>query len=135
MKHIQLNNQFSTLGSQFYSKSRPVPVETPTLIEFNDELASTMGLSVESFNSVDAAQLFSGNKVSAGADPLAMAYAGSQFGSFNPALGDGRAIFLGEVTNSEGEMFDLQLKGSGRTAYSRNGDGRSALGRFCVNTL
>lgn len=87
-----------------------------------------MGLSATPFNSTDAAALFSGNVIPEGAEPLAMAYSGHQFGQFNPQLGDGRAILLGEVSSPESGCFDIQLKGSGRTFYSRDGDGRAALG-------
>jgi len=103
-------------------------VTKPTLIKFNDELAEALGLSVTNQNSSDAAALFSGNLIPDGAEPLAMAYAGHQFGHFNPQLGDGRAILLGEIISPDGGRFDLQLKGSGRTFYSRDGDGRAALG-------
>ncbi|MCW8933591.1 MAG: YdiU family protein [Gammaproteobacteria bacterium] len=128
MKHIPLNNRFLDLGSQFYRKSKPVPVTAPALIKFNKNLASMMGLSIEDTNLQEATLIFAGNQLPEGSIPLAMAYSGSQFGSFNPQLGDGRAIYLGEVNAPDGKTFDVQLKGSGRTAYSRNGDGRSALG-------
>lgn len=128
LKHISLSNRFLKLGNKFYNKSSPVPVTAPTLIIFNEDLASTMGLSSAGFYSSDAALFFSGNQLFDGCEPLAMAYSGSQFGQFNPQLGDGRAIYLGEVNHPDGDSFDMQLKGSGRTAYSRNGDGRSALG-------
>jgi uncharacterized protein YdiU (UPF0061 family) len=98
------------------------------LIKFNDELARGLGLSITNLNSSDVSAIFSGNSIPEGAEPLAMAYAGHQFGHFNPQLGDGRAILLGEIVSPDGARFDLQLKGSGRTFYSRGGDGRAALG-------
>lgn len=128
MKHIPLSNRFLQLGNQFYKQAKPVPVTAPSLIKFNTELATEMGLSTDVLD-LDAFMLiFSGNHVPEGSNPLAMAYSGSQFGSFNPQLGDGRAIYLGEVNLNDGYSYALQLKGSGRTPYSRNGDGRSALG-------
>ena len=128
MKHIPFNNRYVSLGETFYVKTSPSPVTKPTLIKFNDELAEALGLSVTNQNSSDAAALFSGNLIPDGAEPLAMAYAGHQFGHFNPQLGDGRAILLGEIISPDGGCFDMQLKGSGRTFYSRDGDGRAALG-------
>jgi len=126
--HIPLSNRYLGLGPQFYKQSKPVPVAAPSLIKFNPELAVLMGLSIDDSDLVESTMIFSGNRVPEGSAPLAMAYSGSQFGSFNPQLGDGRAIYLGEVNTAGGESFDIQLKGSGKTAYSRNGDGRSALG-------
>ncbi len=101
---------------------------SPALIKLNESLVEALGLSNADLNSTDGAALFSGNLIPDGAEPLAMAYAGHQFGHFNPQLGDGRAILLGEIVSPTGISFDMQLKGSGRTVYSRNGDGRAALG-------
>ncbi|MBE9516273.1 MAG: YdiU family protein [Proteobacteria bacterium] len=126
MKNIPFSNRYVTLGEAFYVKTRPSPVANPTLIKFNDELAKTLG--VPAINAEEAAAFFSGNWIPEGSEPLAMAYAGHQFGHFNPQLGDGRAILLGEIVGPDGGCFDMQLKGSGRTFYSRNGDGRAALG-------
>ena len=128
MKPILFNNRYVTLGKTFYVKTRPAPVANPVLIKFNDSLAESLGLPVADLHSTDGAALFSGNRIPDGAEPLAMVYAGHQFGHFNPQLGDGRAILLGEIDSPNGSSFDLQLKGSGRTFYSRNGDGRAALG-------
>lgn len=122
------HNQYITLGDAFYAKTHPVPVANPALIKFNNELGESLGLPVEHLSSTESAAIFSGNQIPEGAQPLAMVYAGHQFAQFNPQLGDGRAILLGELTNPQGKRFDLQLKGSGRTAYSRGGDGRAALG-------
>ena len=116
------------LGNAFYVKHRPSPVANPALIKLNESLAESLGLSAADLNSTDGAALFSGNRIPDGAEPLAMAYAGHQFGHFNPQLGDGRAILLGEIVSPDGACFDMQLKGSGRTFYSRDGDGRAALG-------
>jgi uncharacterized protein YdiU (UPF0061 family) len=128
LKHIPFNNRYVALGERFYVKTIPSPVTKPALIKFNNDLAEALGLSAANNNSSDAAAIFSGNLIPDGAEPLAMAYAGHQFGHFNPQLGDGRAILLGEIISPDGGRFDLQLKGSGRTFYSRDGDGRAALG-------
>lgn len=106
----------------------PSPVADPRLIRFNENLAEVLGLSVAELSATECAAIFSGNVITEGAEPLAMAYAGHQFGHFNPQLGDGRAILLGEIDGTDGNSFALQLKGSGRTYYSRSGDGRAALG-------
>ncbi len=128
MRPILFSNQYTALGITFYEKTNPVPVVNPTLIKFNESLARELGLSVDPSDTINTAALFSGNRISEGAEPLAMVYAGHQFGQFNPQLGDGRAILLGEIKSPNGDLFGIQLKGSGRTLYSRNGDGRAALG-------
>ncbi len=120
------------LGEGFYALSKPTPVAQPSLIKFNTELAAELGLVAdehdEAHDEDQLAGLFSGNLIHQTSEPLAMAYAGHQFGHFNPRLGDGRAIYLGELGRVDGGFLDIQLKGSGPTQYSRNGDGRSALG-------
>jgi uncharacterized protein YdiU (UPF0061 family) len=103
-------------------------VPQPTLFALNTQLAETLGLSAEWLASDDGVGMLSGNKVPQGAAPLAQAYAGHQFGNWVPQLGDGRAVLIGEVDTPTGQHFDIQLKGSGRTAFSRGGDGRAALG-------
>jgi uncharacterized protein YdiU (UPF0061 family) len=128
MNPIPFTNQYVTLGDTFYVKTRPTPVAAPAWIKFNKALADAMGLSVDDLGSQDGVNVFAGNLVPGGAEPLAMAYAGHQFGNFVPQLGDGRAILLGDITGPDGVCLDIQLKGSGRTFYSRNGDGRAALG-------
>ena len=128
MKLIPLTNRYTFLGDGFYVKTQPTPVADPSLIKFNDELATSLGLEVDALNTLKGLEIFSGNEIPEGAEPLAMAYAGHQFGHFNLQLGDGRAVYLGEITATSGESVDIQLKGSGPTYYSRNGDGRSALG-------
>lgn len=128
MIRIPFDNRFLQLGEEFFAKAQPAPVKQPALIQFNHALARELGMSVEEVSEAELAQLFSGNALPPGAAPVAMAYAGHQFGSFVPQLGDGRAIWLGEIRTANGAWFDIQMKGSGRTAFSRGGDGRAALG-------
>lgn len=125
---IPFDNRYVRLGKSFYVETSPEPVARPGLITLNHELAQTIGIRIDNPDPVALAEIFAGNRIPDGAQPLAMAYSGHQFGSFNPQLGDGRAILLGEVATADGRWFGLQLKGSGRTAFSRNGDGRAALG-------
>ena len=127
MIKIPFNNQYVHLGDQFYQEALPTPVSQPVLIRFNDELAQSLGMSVSDADRDGLVALFSGNKIPEGASPLAMAYSGHQFGYFSPQLGDGRAILLGEIGNNDSSP-GMQLKGCGRTYFSRNGDGRAALG-------
>ena len=122
-----LENSYAALPSRFFSRVRPAAVARPQLIRFNTALASELDLQGEAGGD-DWAALLCGNVLARGCDPIAMAYAGHQFGHFVPQLGDGRAILLGEVRDLNGERRDVQLKGAGRTPYSRNGDGRAALG-------
>ena len=124
---IPFDNRYITLGEAFFARVRPTPVKRPELIRFNDALAGALGISTDQVAATGAA-VFSGNTVPEGAEPLAMAYAGHQFGHFNPQLGDGRALLLGEINAPDGARYDIHLKGSGRTRFSRDGDGRSALG-------
>ena len=114
------DNSYARLPSIFYTKQKPIPVRTPQLIIFNHTLADHLGIPMEP-------DIFAGNLVPSSAEPLAQAYAGHQFGHFT-MLGDGRALLLGEQITPSGERFDIQLKGSGKTKYSRGGDGRAALG-------
>jgi uncharacterized protein YdiU (UPF0061 family) len=123
----QFDNSYIRLPEFFYSKVPPVPVQTPQMVFFNHALAEEMGLNAQLLDSELGARLLSGNLLPEGADPIAQAYAGHQFGHFT-MLGDGRAILLGEQLTPGGQRLDLQLKGSGRTPYSRGGDGRAALG-------
>ncbi|OHV85745.1 YdiU family protein [Ensifer sp. LCM 4579] len=124
---FRFDNSFARLPEQFYARVEPTPVAEPWLIKLNRTLAEELRLDVEALER-DGAAIFSGNRVPAGAEPLAMAYAGHQFGTFVPQLGDGRAILIGEVIDRNGKRRDIQLKGSGKTPYSRRGDGRAALG-------
>src|SRR6056297_303685 len=123
----RFDNSYARLPEAFYARLDPVPVRGPKLVVFNAELARILGLNADVLNSDEGAAIFSGNTLPKGAEPLAQAYAGHQFGSFT-MLGDGRAILLGEQVTPEGERFDIQLKGSGMTPFSRRGDGRAALG-------
>ena len=122
------SNSFVRLPDRFFVRQAPVPVANPHLIKFNEALANELVLDTRAIEAAGPAALFAGNILPAGAEPIAMAYAGHQFGNFVPQLGDGRAILLGEVFDRAGNRRDIQLKGSGRTAFSRGGDGRAALG-------
>lgn len=128
MLSIPFENQYATLGEGFFARTRPTPVSAPVLIRFNHELAAKMKMAFAGLDDDRLAQLFSGNEIPEGAEPLAMAYAGHQFGFYSPQLGDGRAILLGELSGQNGQRYEIQLKGSGRTVYSRHGDGRAPLG-------
>lgn len=118
------DNSYARLPAHFFQRIDPTPVAEPKLIEVNRALAAELGIDADKLT----AAMLAGNEVPEGAEPLAMAYAGHQFGNFVPQLGDGRAILLGEVIDREGRRRDIQLKGSGQTAFSRRGDGRAALG-------
>jgi len=122
----QLQNTYTDLPDTFYNLQAPDPVKKPELVFFNESLAHDLGLDFLKKEKAKIADYFSGNKVPHGAQPLSQAYAGHQFGYFN-MLGDGRAILLGEQVDSLGNRFDIQLKGSGRTPFSRGGDGRATL--------
>jgi uncharacterized protein YdiU (UPF0061 family) len=124
---FRFENSYARLPERFYSRVAPAKVREPRLVKLNGALAAELGVDPASLEPV-AADVFSGNVVPEGADPIALAYAGHQFGSFVPQLGDGRAILLGEVVGKDGIRRDIQLKGAGRTPYSRRGDGRAALG-------
>ena len=124
---IPFDNTYSQLPEHFSSQQDPASVPAPQLIATNAQLAKELNISPEWLESPAALAVFSGNAVAEGSQPLAQAYAGHQFGGFSPQLGDGRALLLGEVVGSSGRR-DIQLKGSGRTAFSRQGDGKSALG-------
>jgi len=114
-----LNNSYSKLPKIFYTKQQPTPVCNPKLVLFNDSLAEFLGVPLQS-------EVFAGNAVPENATPISQAYAGHQFGYFT-MLGDGRAVLLGEQITPSGKRFDIQLKGSGKTSYSRGGDGRAAI--------
>lgn len=121
------DNSYAFLPKTFYSVLNPTPVHSPKLIIFNEKLAESLGLNGRALQSEEGAEIFAGNRLPHGSLPLAQAYAGHQFGHFT-MLGDGRAILLGEQITPDGKRVDIQLKGSGRTPYSRGGDGRAALG-------
>lgn len=122
------DNSYARLPDRFFARLAPVPVARPCLVKLNEGLALSLGLDPQALRSPEGLATLAGNRVPEGATPLAMAYAGHQFGGFVPQLGDGRAILLGEVLDPSGERFDIQLKGSGRTPFSRGGDGRAWLG-------
>jgi uncharacterized protein YdiU (UPF0061 family) len=124
---LGLQHTYSALPSRFYARVAPAPVKDPRLVVFNSRLASELELDPAVLEQ-EGASWFSGNQTPEDADPIALAYAGHQFGNFVPQLGDGRAILLGERVGRDGVRRDIQLKGSGRTPFSRNGDGRAALG-------
>src|SRR3954451_23763002 len=126
--HFRFDNSYARLPDRFFARLPPTPVTAPKLIKLNRQLASELGLDPEWLASPEGVQVLAGNRVPEGAEPTAMAYAGHQFGNFVPQLGDGRAILLGEVVGKDGTRRDIQLKGAGRTPYSRGGDGRAALG-------
>jgi len=122
-----LDNSYARLPGLFYTSLGPTPVSSPELVILNHSLAESLGLNVRALQSEDSIAVFAGNRIPEGASPLAQAYAGHQFGHFT-MLGDGRALLIGEQITPSGERFDIQLKGSGRTPYSRGGDGQAALG-------
>jgi uncharacterized protein YdiU (UPF0061 family) len=124
----EFSNSYAALPARFFARLDPVAVADPQLIKFNGALATELGLEWQSLDEAALAAIFAGNAVPVGADPIATAYAGHQFGQFVPQLGDGRALLLGEVIGLDGRRRDIQLKGSGRTPFSRSGDGRAALG-------
>ncbi|WP_170607663.1 protein adenylyltransferase SelO [Ruegeria arenilitoris] len=123
---IPFDNSYARLPNAFYARQAPVPVQAPRLIAFNADLARIMGVSPGDVQ--EMAEAFGGNKIPDGAEPLAQLYSGHQFGHYNPQLGDGRAVLLGETVGSDGVRRDIQLKGSGPTPFSRQGDGRAWLG-------
>ncbi len=121
---MNFDNSYRQLPERFYTSMLPEAVMKPELVKLNEPLAAFLGLPVDQLT----AEVLAGNELLEGSDPIATVYAGHQFGNWNPQLGDGRAILLGEVIATDGERYDIQLKGSGRTPYSRGGDGRSPLG-------
>ncbi|MBF9032590.1 YdiU family protein [Rhodobacterales bacterium HKCCE3408] len=125
--HIPFDNSYSRLPDRFFTRLDPEPVAEPRLIAVNETLAAELGLTLPQ-DGAEIARVFSGTEVPEGATPIAQVYAGHQFGGWVPQLGDGRAVLLGEVVDGAGRRRDIQLKGSGRTPYSRMGDGRAWLG-------
>jgi uncharacterized protein YdiU (UPF0061 family) len=122
--HIPFDNSYARLPPRFYARLDPTKVAAPRIVRVNRDLAALLGIDPDTLD----ADVLAGNRVPEGAEPIAQAYSGHQFGHFSPQLGDGRAILLGEVVATNGQRYDIQLKGSGRTPYSRGGDGRAALG-------
>ncbi|MFT6107009.1 MAG: hypothetical protein ACJA0S_001395 [Rickettsiales bacterium] len=121
---IKLQNSYFELPEEFHSTQNPENVPNPELILFNQKLAEELNLT----NNPDAAEIFCGNKLLNNSKPISQSYSGHQFGHFSANLGDGRAILLGEIFDKKNQLFDIQLKGAGRTPYSRNGDGKYPLG-------
>jgi serine/tyrosine/threonine adenylyltransferase len=126
--HFPFQNTYTALPDGFFARVAPTPVAAPRLIKLNRPLAIRLGLDPDLLESPEGAEILAGKRLPDGAEPIAMAYAGHQFGHFVPQLGDGRAILLGEVIDIDGIRRDIQLKGSGPTPFSRRGDGRAALG-------
>lgn len=126
--NIAFDNSYARLPERFFAKQAPARVPEPRLIRLNFELAARLSIDAGWLQSADGIAMLAGNAIPAGAEPIAQAYAGHQFGGFVPQLGDGRALLLGEVIDRNGWRYDVQLKGSGRTPFSRGGDGKSALG-------
>src|SRR6202453_4694745 len=125
---LRFDNTYARLPERFYARVSPTPVATPRLVKLNLELARSLELDPHALASEQGVQILAGNRVAEGSEPLALAYAGHQFGHFVPQLGDGRANLLGEVIGRDSVRYDIQLKGSGPTPFSRRGDGRAALG-------
>lgn len=131
LTELVFDNTYARLPAAFFGHVNPTPITVPHLVSFNSAAAELIDLGATEANTANFIECFSGNKLLSGMKPLATLYAGHQFGSWVPQLGDGRAILLGEVRNRKGERWDLQLKGAGQTPFSRGFDGRSVL-RSCI---
>ena len=130
----RFDNTYAKLPDNMLSRLAPIPVKAPEVVVFNNSLSKEMELDFSNTNNEDLALIFSGNLLPEGSDTIAQAYAGHQFGHFT-MLGDGRAIVIGEHISKNNKRFDIQFKGSGKTPYSRNADGRAALGEnSSINT-
>ncbi|MFO1162482.1 MAG: YdiU family protein [Reyranellaceae bacterium] len=125
---LPFDNSYARLPDRFFARLAPTPVVEPHLVKLNLALAEELGLDADVLSSSEGVAVLAGNRVALGSEPIALAYAGHQFGNFVPQLGDGRAVLLGEVVDRNGRRRDIQLKGSGPTPFSRRGDGRAALG-------
>src|SRR2546425_10644181 len=126
--NILFDNTYAQLPERFFAKQESARVPEPKLIRLNLGLAAKLSLDADWLKSPDGVAMLAGNAIPEGAEPIAQAYAGHQFGGFSPQLGDGRALLLGEVLDRCGRRRDIQLKGSGPTPFSQGGDGRAALG-------
>lgn len=122
------DNSYARLPEHMFARVSPAAAPAPRLLQLNRPLAEELGLDPDLLMQGEGLDILSGNRIAAGSDPIAMAYAGHQFGNWVPQLGDGRAILIGEVIDRQGRRRDIQLKGSGRTPFSRNGDGKAPLG-------
>lgn len=131
ISNLKFENTYRFLPEDFYHLVKPTPFINPHIVAFNNDAANLIDLDPGEADNHDLADYLTGKKILSGSDPLAMAYTGHQFGVYNPDIGDGRAILIGEVRNNKGEIWDLHLKGSGRTNYSRVFDGRAVL-RSCI---
>lgn len=127
LERLSFDNSYARLPDVFHTRLAPTPLPEPYLVSFNADAAALIDLPPEESRHADVSEYFSGNRLLPGSEPLAMLYAGHQFGHYVPQLGDGRAILLGEIKNGKGESWDLHLKGAGQTPYSRDGDGRAVL--------
>jgi uncharacterized protein YdiU (UPF0061 family) len=125
---LRLDNQFAREVPGMYERWQPEPAPAPRWLQFNDALALELGLDAQALRGDAGLAVFSGRRIPEGAEPVAQAYAGHQFGYYSPRLGDGRALLLGEIVDPSGRRFDLALKGSGPTPFARNGDGKAAVG-------
>src|SRR5258705_800860 len=125
---LAFDNSYARLPDRFFARLLPTPVAAPRLVRLNEKLAWHLKLDPVALATPEGVEILVGNRVPKSGEPLAMAYAGHQFGAFVPQLGDGRAILLGEVIDRDGGRRDVQLKGAGPTPFSRRGDGRAALG-------
>ncbi len=125
---IHFDNSYARLPQGFFTRTHPTPVRDPQLVALNRPLAERLGLDADWLAGPEGIAMLAGNALPEGAEPIAQAYAGHQFGGFVPQLGDGRAVLLGEVVAPDGARFDIQLKGAGPTPFSRRGDGRAWLG-------
>lgn len=127
LEQLAFDNSFARLSPELYSRLTPTPLRDPYLVHANPAVAALLDLDLQQHRAEELAHYFGGHALLPGSEPLAMTYSGHQFGQYNPQLGDGRGLLLGEVLNAKGERWDLHLKGAGRTPYSRFGDGRAVL--------
>ncbi len=125
---FEFDNSFARDLEGFYVEWQAAAAPEPAMVAFNKELAAELGLDASYLSSAEGVGILAGNAVPDGAEPIAMVYAGHQFGGYSPRLGDGRALLVGELLGADGKRFDLHLKGSGRTPFARGGDGKAALG-------
>ena len=132
---FRFDNSYARELPGLYVPWKPAQVPAPRLLFLNDALAMELGLDPVGLRTDHGAAILAGNLVPAGAEPLAQAYAGHQFGGFSPQLGDGRALLLGEVIDRQGQRRDIAFKGSGRTPFSRGGDGKAAVGPMLREVL